>query len=142
MTDSREFFHSMTVGKEIPSLVKAISLRQLVMYSATTWDFNAGHYDRAFAQAQGFKDAYLDGPMNAAFLAQMITDWIGLHGSLKKLNVTYRNMVFPGDRLTGTGNATKKYVAEDTGIIECELSLTNQEGKTVATGSAEVALPL
>lgn len=110
------------------------------MYSASTWDFYPGHYDTAFAQSQGFKDVYLDGAMNAAFMAQLITDWIGLSGTLRKLSVTYKNMVFPDHTLTCTGQVVEKYVRNGTEFIECEILLRNQDGDTVATGKVTVIL--
>ena len=110
------------------------------MYSAATWDFHPGHYDRAFAQSQGFKDVYLDGPMNAAFMAQFITNWIGINGTLSKLSLTYKAMVFPDDSLTCTGKVTKKYTKKGAKLIECEILLQNQDIKTVALGRATVIL--
>ena len=134
------FFKGVEVGSEIPSLIKNVTKRQLFMYSAATWDFHPGHYDRAFAQSQGFKDVYLDGPMNAAFMAQFITNWIGINGTLSKLSLTYKAMVFPDDSLTCTGKVTKKYTKKGAKLIECEILLQNQDIKTVALGRATVIL--
>ena len=134
------FFEGVEVGSEIPPLIKNVTKRQLFMYSAATWDFHPGHYDRAFAQSQGFKDVYLDGPMNAAFMAQFITNWVGINGTLSKLSLTYKAMVFPDDSLTGTGKVTKKYTKEGVKLIECEILLQNQDIKTVALGRATVIL--
>lgn len=134
----RGFFESIEVGTEIPPLIKNITRRQLFMYSAATWDLQPGHYDRAFAQSHGFKDVYLDGPMNAAFMTQLITDWIGMHGTLRKLSLTYRTMVFPGDSLTCTGKITKKYTKNGEKVIECDTLSQNQDGKTVTLGKATI----
>ncbi len=139
MSTVRGFFEGIEVGTEIPPLIKNTTRRQLFMYSAATWDLQPGHYDRAFAQSHGFKDVYLDGPMNAAFMVQLITDWVGIHGTLRKLGLAYRAMVFPGDRLTCTGKVTKKYVKDGVDFIECEIQLRNQDGETVALGRATVA---
>ena len=138
MSAQEGFFEGIKVGSEIPPLTKNITRRQLIMYSAATWDFHPGHYDRAFAQSQGFKDVYLDGPMNAAFMAQFITDWVGTHGAISKLSLTYRAMVFPGDSLTCMGKVTEKYVKDGMKLIKCEILLQDQEGKTVALGGATV----
>ncbi|MFC1918143.1 MaoC/PaaZ C-terminal domain-containing protein [Chloroflexota bacterium] len=142
MTERNNIFQRIEVGMPIPPLVKNITRRQLFMYSAATWDFHPGHYDPVFARGQGFEDVYLDGPLNAAFLAQLITNWAGANGSLQKMSVTYRNMVFPGDILTSTGKVDKKYVVNDVGILECSLSLTNQKGGIVAEGRAEITFSL
>ena len=134
------FFEGVEVGTKIPPLVKNITREQLFMYAASTWDFYPGHYDRAFAKSQGFKDIYLDGPMNAAFMAQLITDWVGRQGTLSKLSLTYRAMVFPDDSLTCTGKVVDKYVRDGMKSVECEILLQNQDGETVALGRATVVL--
>ena len=139
MSTNEGIFRGIEVGTEIPPLMKSISKRQLFMYSASTWDFHPGHYDRDFARNHGFKDVFLDGPMDAAFMAQLITDWIGLNGTLKKLSLTYRTMVFPGDTLTCAGKATEKYIKDDMSFIDTEIILQNQDEKTVALGKATVA---
>lgn len=133
------FFDSIKVGSEIPPLVKNITRGQMFMYSATTWDFHPGHYDREFARSQGFKDVYVDGPMVAAFMTQLVTDWVGLEGRLKKLSVTYKAMVFPGDTLTCRGRVTNKSVSDGAKSIECEITLVNQNEVPVATGKALVS---
>ena len=129
MSADTGFFESIEVGTEIPPLVKNITRRQLFMYSATTWDFHPGHYDRTFAQSQGFKDVYLDGPMDAAFMTQLPTDWIGLNGTLKKLSLTYRNMVFPSDILTCSGKVTGKYIEAGAKFVETDNELKTKEGR-------------
>ena len=133
-------FEDIKVGSQILPLVKHVTKRQLFMYSASTWDFHPGHYDTAFAQRQGFRDIYVDGPMTAAFMAQIITDWIGLNGNLKKLSLTYRNMAFVGDTLTCISKVTEKYIKDGVNMLECEILLENQEKKAVAQGKATVAL--
>ena len=139
METKGKFLEGIEVGSEIPPLIKDITARELFIYAAATWDPYPGHYDPTFAQSQGFKDVYLDGPMNAAFMVQLITDWVGIHGTLRKLGLSYRAMVFPGDRLTCTGKVTKKYAEDGVDFIECEIQLRNQDGETVAQGRATVA---
>lgn len=140
MSNNTDFFESLQVGTEVPPLVKHVTKKQLIMYSASTWDFHPSHYDTGFAKSQGIRDVYADGAMSAAFMAQLVTDWIGVRGVLKKLTLTYRTMVFPNDTVTCTGNVTRKYVKEGARFLECAIISHNQENKVVAQGSATVSL--
>ena len=138
MSTGEEFFDGIKVGDEMSPLAKNITRRQLFMYSAATWDFHPGHYDQAFAQSQGFKDVYLDGPMDAAFMVQLVTDWADLNGSLNKMSVTYKSMTFPDDTLTCTGKVVDKYVSNGAKLVDCEVLLKDQNSNTVATGKATI----
>jgi len=62
---------------------------------------------------------------------KMLTNFVG-DGRLKKFGVRFTNQVWPGDTLTSKATV----VAIGEGEIELELATTNQDGKTVVTGSA------
>ncbi len=129
-------FEGIDIGSQIPPLVKRVGRKELVMYSAATWDFHPGHYDREFARSQGFKDVYMDGPMAAAFMAQAVTAWTGCSGRLRSLDIIYKTMAFAGDTLTCAGSVAEK--KPEARRVQCDLVIANQEGKTVATGRATV----
>lgn len=142
MADRELSFEQVEVGDEIPSLAKNITVVQMAMYAAATWDFARGHYDREFALKQGFRDVYLDGQMLGAFLAQLMADWIGERGALRRLGLSYRGMVFPGDTLTCQGKVTGKYIKVGQGCLDVEMWINNQKGERVAPGTATAILPL
>ena len=92
-------FEEIREGEELPPLQKDVTLVQMVMYAAATWDFGRIHYDKDFVQSRGVSQPFVDGQMLGAFLAQMVTDWVGQQGMLRKLSFQNSGMVFPGDRL-------------------------------------------
>jgi acyl dehydratase len=139
---TRRYFDDVAEGDALQPLVKEISLMQMVMYGAATWDFMRVHYDTAFARAQGFEQVFADGQMLGAFLAQLVVDWAGEPAALRRLGVRYRTFVFPGDTVTCTGHVARKFVEGDIACVECEVVATNQHGAIVAGPSpAVVALP-
>jgi acyl dehydratase len=111
------------------------------MYAAASGDFYEIHYDKDFAQAQGLQGVIVHGALKNAFLAQLVTDWMGEQGTLKKLGCQYRGMDSPGDTLTCKGRVTKKYVHNGEHLVDCELWLENGRGEKTTTGWATVALP-
>ncbi len=139
-TETR-YFEDIAVGEELPSLWKEIGIEQMAMYAAVCWDFQPAHYDSAAAQAQGFRTAYVDGPMVAGFMAQLITDWAGKKAQLKKIVANYRVMVFPGDRLVCKGKVTGLRTEAGANLVDCEVWTENQKGERPVYGTAIVSLP-
>jgi len=134
-------YEDVEVGIEIPSLVKRTTRRQLVQWAGASGDFYEGHYDKDFALAVGLPDVILHGRLKAAYLGQMLTDWIGLEGDLKKYNVRYRGMDLPDQDLTCKGKVTKKYVQDNEHLVELDIWTENPRGEKTITGTALVSLP-
>lgn len=142
MDNQELFYEEVKVGDEIPPLIKKITLVQNVMYSAATWDFHRHHYDKEFVQNKGFPGTFVDGQMFGAFLAQMVTQWTGPNGIIKKLGLSYKVMAFPGDVITCKGKIAEKYTKDGEHLIDCELWIENQKGeKVIAPAHALVSLP-
>ena len=80
------FFEDVQQGTELPTLRKDPTTQQLVMYAGASGDYHQIHYDLGFATANGLPNVILHGALKNAFLGQLVTDWIGEEGCLKKLN--------------------------------------------------------
>ena len=134
------YFEDVDVGTEIPPLVKRPTTQQLVRYAGASGDYYEIHYDKDFALGNDLPGVILHGALKNAFLAQLITDWIGEHGTLKKLSCQYRGMDVPGDTLTCKGTVTKKEVCDGQHVVECDIWLENGKGGKTTPGSATVVL--
>jgi acyl dehydratase len=135
------FWEDVTEGMELPTLVKHPTTRQLVQYAGASGDFYEIHYDKDFAQNNGLDGVILHGALKNAFLGQLVTDWMGPLGSLKRLTCQYRGMDFPGRPVTVKGKVTRKYQDQGQYLVECNIWLENPDGETTTPGSATVALP-
>ena len=135
------FFEDVEVGTEIPSLVKDITTRQLVKWAGASEDFNEIHYDKDFALRQGLPGVIIHGRLKAAFLGQLLSDWIGDGGVVKKLGCNYRGMDVPGKQLVCKGKVSNKYTDAKGCYVECEVWTENPEGQRTTTGNATVVLP-
>ena len=136
------YFEDVQKDAELPPLTKEITTVQMMMYGAATWDFMRIHYDADYTRQRSFSGPFVDGQMLGAFLAQLVVDWAGDPGALKRLGVRYRNFVFPGDTVTCKGRVLGKAVEGVDALVECEVVAENQNGDVVAgPGVAIVALP-
>ena len=134
-------FEDVEEGMEIPTLVKNPTTQQLVKYAGASGDYYQIHYDQEYARDNGLPNVILHGALKNAFLGQVMTDWIGEHGALKKLSAQYRGMDTPGTPIYGKGIVKKKRVENGDNLVECEIWLENAEGKKTTPGQAVVALP-
>ncbi len=135
------YWDDVKEGQELPPLVKKPTTQQLVKYAGASGDFYQIHYDKDFALANKLPGVILHGALKNAFLGQLVTDWIGEHGTLSKLSVQYRGMDVPGDTITGKGRVTKRYIQEGKHYVDCEIWLENGKGEKTTPGSATVILP-
>ncbi len=122
-------------------MIKQPDTRQLVMWAGASGDYNPIHYDKDFAQSRGLPGVIVHGQLVCSFLGQLITDWIGEQGSLKKLNCNYRGMNIPGQPITLKGKVTKKYLEGEDPRVECKVWAENPKGEKTVTGTATVAIP-
>ena len=139
--DEQVYYEDVMVGSEIPTLVKQPTTRQLVMWAGASGDYYAIHYDKDFAQSKGLPGVIVHGQLVASFLGQLVTDWMGGQGSLRKLTCNYRGMNFPGEAITCQGRVSKKYIEGGEHYIECNIWAENTKGEKTVTGKAIITVP-
>lgn len=136
------YFESVTVGMALLSLVKETKYMQLVVYAGASRDYYIIHHDRDYAQGVGLPDVIIQGSMKASYLGQLVTDWMGEWGILKRFAVQYRGLDAPGKPLTAKGVVTKAQLQDVNGYIECDLWLETLNGEKTTRGTATITLPL
>ena len=135
------WFEDVAVDDELPELVKEPDTRQLVMYAGASQDFVPIHYDQNVAQAAGHPTVIVHGALKSAWLAELVTGWIGQAGRLLELDVSYRAIDFPDMTATCTGKVIETKVEDGVGLVEIEIGMRNPEGVDTTPGRALVALP-
>lgn len=133
-------WESVQVGDEIPPLIKQPTSEQLVRYAGASGDFAPIHYDDAYARSHGLPGVIVHGLLKRAFLVQLLTDWLGDQGRLRKIGCRYRGTDRPGDILTCKGKVTNKYVQDGTYFVECEVWIENEAGEITTAGTATATL--
>ncbi len=135
------YFEDVKAGQEIGPLEKNVTTQQLVKYAGASGDFYQIHYDKDFALANKLPGVILHGALKNGFLGQMMTDFAGEWGWLKKLSVQYRGMDVPGVPVVCKGKVVKKYAEGDDHMVDCEIWLENPKGEKTTLGTATVILP-
>lgn len=135
------YVEDVNEGDEIPKLKKNCSTQQLVQWAAGSGDFYQIHYDKEFAQSTGLKDIIVHGALKNAFLGQLLHDWVGEQGQVKKFGCNYRGMDDAKQEIICRGVITKKYDEGDQHFVELDIWTENPEGKKTSPGTAVVTLP-
>jgi acyl dehydratase len=143
MKYAKVYFEDVEVGHDLPALAKGpIEQIQLTRYAGASGDFNPIHQDEAFARAAGMGGVFAHGMLTMGFVAQSVTDWLGV-GTVRKIAVRFGGLVRLGDVITCRGTVVAKRPAKDSqeqNLADLELWAQNQRGETVVTGKATVAL--
>ena len=135
------YYEDVEEGTELPTLRKDPTTQQLVKYAGASGDYYQIHYDQNFAKDNNLPNVILHGALKGSWLGQIMTDWIGEGGTLKKLVTQYRGMDVPGTPIYGKGLVKSKHVDDGENLVECEIWLEDHEGKKTTLGSAIVSLP-
>ena len=149
---SNLYWEDVKVDDEVTPLTKVATTQRLVKWAGASGDFNPLHYDDSFAASQGVSKPIVTGQLKRAWLIQLITDWIGEEGTLKKFSCHFRAVDYPRPMETMTepqegetwqckGKVTKKYVKDGKHYLGCNIWVENGKGEVTTNGKATVILP-
>jgi len=113
-----------------------MTTEMFVRYSGASGDLNPMHYDRDFAEKAGYPSVFSQGMHSAALLSTFAGDWLGAE-RLRRFHVRFRDIVWPGDVLTCSGEVTDVALTESGHRVVVSLALTRQTGAAAILGTAE-----
>jgi len=130
----------VTLGRELPELVKDVSQRKIDAYSGVRPRYI--HSDESWARAKGFRTCLAQGMMSTAYVSEMMTRFVGA-GFVKggKLSMSFIRPVYAGDRLTVHGVIKEKQPDGAATRVVVEVWCENQHGEKTAVGTASGLIP-
>ncbi len=154
------YWEDVVEGEELPALKKGTySVTELFLF--THGVLGTGRSPRAALEAEGSADLggggrfdeehaqkrrnmpgqFDFGPQRVCWLSQIVTDWAGDDGAVRKLNASVRHPNVVGDTNTVYGEVLKKTIEDGEHLVEVQMRNSNQSGLDTALGSAIVSLP-
>lgn len=133
-------WESIKDGDELPVLKKKPTLTQLVKYAAGSGDFNPLHHDYNFPQSKLIGSIIVHGRFKYAALGELVSNWLGHRGRIRKISCQYRGMDFPDRELTCGGKVIRKWQDDGRKLVDLQLWAENDEGKKTTPGAATVEL--
>jgi acyl dehydratase len=96
------------------------------------------HWESEWAAQVGQPRPFDEGPMREAWLAHVVTDWMGDHGRLESLQTRLGGFNYVGDMTRLGGHVI---AVHPNGQVEVEVNGINQDGVTTCSAVATVRLP-
>ncbi|MGE0714294.1 MAG: hypothetical protein AB7P02_02530 [Alphaproteobacteria bacterium] len=100
-----------------------------------------GHTQEYMAHEVGMPGGYDVGLQRISWLGQLMTNWMGDDGFLRRLNATLRRPNVFGDVSWCRGKVVDKRVEEGDHLVDLEVWTQNQLGEVTTKGVATVLLP-
>src|SRR5258706_15825775 len=100
---------------------------------------NPIHHDEEFARAAGYPAPLAVGMFQAGLLNSWATDWLGPE-NIRRTRVRWRERVWPGDVLTLSGAAARRYQQDGERRVDVELFCHRQDGSLAVEGWATFAI--
>jgi acyl dehydratase len=100
-----------------------------------------GHHRESVAKDVGVPGTYDYGPQRSSWMCSLVTNWMGDAGVIKRVRTEMRRFNIMGDTTFCKGKVVRKYVKDNTGLVDIEIAAENQRGELTTPGFATVALP-
>jgi acyl dehydratase len=128
-------------GATLPRLEKRPGVTQLVKYAAGSGDFNPLHHDYRFPQAKQLGSIIVHGRFKYAALGELVSNWLGHRGRIRKISCQFRGMDFPDQPVVCAGKVKRKWEENGERLAELTIWTENAEGKQTTPGQAIVVFP-
>ncbi|MBS2005044.1 MAG: MaoC family dehydratase [Cyanobacteria bacterium SZAS LIN-5] len=116
-------------------LSKTVTEKDIAGFAEITLDNNPVHFDPAYAAGTIFKGCIAHGVLSVGLISAVIGTQIPGPGAIYRAqSVQFHLPVRAGDTITATATITS---FED-GVMELETIVTNQHGRKVVSGIAEI----
>ena len=129
---------SIREGDPLPELKKQPGVTQLVKYAAGSGDFNPLHHDYNFPQSKMIGSIIVHGRFKYASLGELVSNWLGHNGRIKKISCQYRGMDFPDKGMVCKGTVARKWEESGEKLAEVSIWTENSDGSKTTPGQAVV----
>ena len=131
-------YASINVGDELPSHVCGpITRTTLALFGGASGDHNPIHVDIDFAKKAGMPDVFAHGMLSMAFLAQLLTNWVG-QDQIREYGVRFTAITPVLATVTCTGKVTEKFAQDGEPCLKIEVSAEVDDGTKTLVGDAVI----
>ena len=114
-----------------------ISKNMLDVFGRDTGDYNPLHMSEEYASSTSFKKRVCSGMFLSSFFSRLVGMYLpGKHALPISQSLNFVNPCFIGETITVEGKVIDKSTA--TKIIKLETTITNESGKRIIDGKAQV----
>lgn len=138
-TLENQTYDEISIGQKA-SYSHTLTENDITLFAAVSGDVNPVHLDAEYAATTMFKERIAHGAWTGAIISAALALELPGPGTIYLgQSLSFRAPVKIGDTITVTLEVTDK--RDDKRIVTLDCTATNQHGKKVATGTAEVMAP-
>lgn len=133
---------NVEVGQQLPVFSRKTDLMHWNRWAAIYDEFLYYHMDDERAIENGQPSSIGQGRLRVSYAHTLLRNWIGDEGFILKLDVQMRGINYKNDGIECLGKVTSK--SQDSSgswLIQIEIDIKNQDGRTISPGQATVVLP-
>ncbi len=132
-------YEEISLG-QTATYTRTVGEREIQLFAAASGDVNPVHLDEDFAASTQFKGRIAHGMLTGAFISAALAMKLPGPGTIYLgQSLRFRLPVKIGDTITVSLEVIEKKDRRQYVTLECKA--TNQDGKVVASGTAEVMAP-
>src|SRR3972149_5141315 len=120
------YFEDVQKGQEIPPFVRKTDYMHGNRYAAVNEEFVYIHMDDEAGRLAQQSGGFGMGNVRFAYMHNLLHQWIGDDGEIRKLGIQYRGFNFKNDVLTCKGKVTKKYAQNGDRLVDLEIWVENK----------------
>jgi acyl dehydratase len=118
------------------NVVENLTRTRIVQYAGASGDYNPIHTDERFAtEAAGYPSVFAHGMLTMGLAGTALTSLVGI-GRLTEFGARFAAQVWPGDTLSATFEVVAIRSDDESDLVDLSITVTNQDGRKVLTGSA------
>ena len=132
-------FNELKVG-DSASLVRTLSERDITLFAVMSGDVNPAHVDEEYAKSDMFHEVIAHGMWVGALISTVLGTMLPGPGTIYLAqSLRFLHPVGLGDTVTVTITVKELHAENHRSMLDC--IVMNQDGETVATGTAEIIAP-
>ena len=108
---------------DIKDLKHKFTLPNMVLYAGSTWDWHKIHYDNEYLEKNSIPKPVVDGQVFGALIVKQIHNSFGKFSRIKKMNFSYKNMVFQDEEIQIKSNVLEERIEENITYLEISSSI-------------------
>ncbi|CAK0757524.1 (R)-specific enoyl-CoA hydratase [uncultured Gammaproteobacteria bacterium] len=129
-------YDEMTIGQSA-SITRTVTRDDIALFGVVSGDYNPAHFDDEYAAGSMFKQVIAHGMFGGGLVSAVLgTKLPGLGAIYMSQEFRFRRPVNLGDTITATVIVKEKRDEKKVVVFDCKV--TNQDGKDVITGTAEI----
>lgn len=135
------YYEDIHIGDQVPEFRRQTGYMEWGRFAGANEEYVAIHEDDEAGIKSGLPGGIGMGNLRFCYVHNMLNDWMGESGWIKKVALQYRGLNLKNDWVVAKGTVTGKRTEAGEHLIDLDVHTENGKGEVTAPGKAVVAVP-